>query len=144
MAVPLDPLGNVVLSIQIVILFLLILGLPFVRGRDNKKNVMRHGYLTGLALVLHTFSIFIIMIPSLGTNLRAVSELSFLESINVWSHSVLGAIAEVSGIILFALWIVESPSKMTCARRKAWMMPIFIIWVVSLVNGALTHILGLI
>jgi len=144
MAVPIDPLGNVVLSVQIVILFLLILGLPFVRGRDSRKNVMRHGYLTGLALVLHTVMIFIIMVPSLGTNLRAVSELSFLESINVWSHAVLGTVAEVSGIILVALWITESPSKMTCARRKAWMMPIFVVWVISLVNGALIHILGLI
>jgi hypothetical protein len=37
MAVPLDPLGNTVLSLQIVILFLLIIGLPFVKGRDSKK-----------------------------------------------------------------------------------------------------------
>lgn len=144
MAVPLDPLGNVVLSLQIVILFLLVLGLPFVKGRDSKKNLMRHGYLTALALMLHTVLIFIIMIPSLDSNLQAIGELTILESINVWSHAVLGTAAEVSGAILVGSWMLKSPSKMTCARRKAWMMPIFVIWTVSLVNGALIHILGLI
>lgn len=119
MAVSLDPLGNVVLSLQIVILFLLILGLPFVKGRDSKKNLARHGYLTALALVLHTVLIFVIMIPSLHTNLQAIGKLTILESINVWSHAILGTAAEVSGVMLVALWILKSPSKMTCARRKA-------------------------
>jgi hypothetical protein len=59
MAAPFDPLGNVVLSLQIVILFLLILGLPFVKGKDSKKNLTRHGYLTALALALHTFGLYL-------------------------------------------------------------------------------------
>ncbi len=33
MAVPLDPTGNATLGLQIVILFLLVLGLPFVKGK---------------------------------------------------------------------------------------------------------------
>jgi hypothetical protein len=144
MAVPLDPLGNVVLSLQIVILFLLILGLPFVKGRDSKKNVMRHGYLTALALVLHTVLIFIIMIPSFNTNFGSINQLSVLESIDVWSHIILGTLAEVSGIVLVGLWMFKSPSKMTCARRKRWMMPIFIIWTISIINGALIHLIGII
>lgn len=58
MSVPLDPLGNISLVFQVVILFLLILGLPFVRGMGGEKNLMRHGYLTVLALILHTILIF--------------------------------------------------------------------------------------
>jgi hypothetical protein len=52
MSVPLDPLGNISLVYQVVILFLLILSLPFVRGMGGKKNLMRNGYLTVLALTL--------------------------------------------------------------------------------------------
>lgn len=80
---PLDLLGDTVLSLQIVILFLLMLGLPFVKDRDSKKNIMRHGYLTALALVLHTILILVIMIPSLNTNFQAIGELPILESVDV-------------------------------------------------------------
>ena len=144
MAVPLDPVGNTVLSLQIVILFLLILGLPFVKGRDSKKNVTRHGYLTALALALHTVLIFVVMIPSFNTSFGTISNLSVLQSIDVWSHAILGTVAETSGIILVGLWMFKSPSKMTCARRKRWMTPIFAIWAISLINGALIHIAGII
>ena len=144
MTVPSDPVGNTVLSLQIVILFLLILGLPLVKGRDSKRNVARHGYLTALALVLHSVLIFIIMVPSFNTNFGTISNLSVLQSIDVWSHIILGTLAEVSGIILVGLWMFKSPSKMTCARRKRWMMPIFVIWTISLINGALIHIIGII
>ena len=144
MAVPLDPVGNTVLSLQIVILFLLIIGLPFVKGRDSKKNVQRHGYLTALALLLHTVLIFVVMIPSFDTNLGAIGNLSILGSIDVWSHVILGTTAEISGIILVGSWLRKSPSKMSCAKNKKWMMPVFVIWTVSLINGALIHILGVI
>ena len=144
MAVPLDPLGNTVLSVQIVILFLLIIGLPFVNGRDSKKNVKRHGYLTALALLLHTVLIFVVMIPSFDTSLGAIGNLSILGSIDVWSHVILGTIAEISGIVLVGSWLYKSPSKMACAKNKKWMMPVFVIWAVSLINGALIHILGVI
>jgi hypothetical protein len=144
MPVPLDPLGNVALSLQIVILFLLILGLPFVRGKDSRRNVTIHGYLTAIALALHTVLIFAIMVPSLYSNLQPISKLSIVESINVWSHIILGTAAEVSGVLLVASWISKSPAKMACARSKKWMTPIFIIWTISLVNGALIHILGMV
>jgi hypothetical protein len=68
---------------------LLIIGLPFVKGRDSKKNVKRHGYLTAFALLLHTVLIFAVMIPSFDTNLGVISNLSILGSIDVWSHVIL-------------------------------------------------------
>ncbi len=40
------------------------------------------------------------MIPSFDTNLGAISNLSILGSIDVWSHVILGTTAEISGIIL--------------------------------------------
>jgi len=144
MSVPLDPVGSTELSLQIVILFLLVLGLPFVKGRDSKRNVTRHGYLTTLALVLHTVLILIVMIPSFNTNFEAIGNLSILESIAIWSHAILGTTAEAFGVILVGFWMFRSPSKATCARRKKWMMPLFVIWAISLVNGALIHILGII
>ena len=143
LAVALDPVGNVSLSLQVAILFLLILGLPIFRGKNSQKNFTWHGYSTVAALVLHTILILIVMIPSFAEGFSEFGELTLFNSITVWSHAVLGTTAEVLGIILVVAWLRRGPSKMACALWKKWMMPTFIIWTVSIVNGALVHILGM-
>ena len=143
MSVPLDPVGNISLVLQVVILFLLVLGLPFAKGFGGKKNLLIHGYLTILALILHTVLIFVVMIPSFSSGLGELGKLSLLDAFNVWSHVILGTIAEILGFVVVVFWISKSPSKMTCGRMKRLMLPLFIIWTISLVNGALIHILGM-
>jgi len=83
------------------------------------------------------------MIPSLRSNLSGIASFSLIESIVVWSHMILGILAEVLAVSLVASWLLGLPSKMTCYRTKAWMTPVFIIWALSIVNGALLHILGI-
>jgi hypothetical protein len=141
--VALDPIGNVVLSLQVAIMFLLILGLPFVRGFGGKKNLMRHGYLTVLAVILHTVLIFLVMVPSFINGLGELNSLSLLSAFDVWSHAILGTTAEVLGIIIIVFWFSKPLTQMRCAKMKRWMMPTFIIWMISLINGTLIHILGL-
>jgi len=143
LAVALDPVGNVSLSLQVAILFLLILGLPFIRGQNSRKNLTWHGYSTVAALVLHTILILLVMIPTFAMGFSEFGGLTLFNSITVWSHVVLGTTAEVLGIILATVWLHRGPSKMACALWKNWMMPTFIIWIVSIVNGALVHILGM-
>ena len=140
---PLDPVGNISLVLQITILFLLVLGLPFVRGQNNQRNLMRHGYSTVIALVLHTILIFLVMVPTLANGVSEFRGLSLFYSITVWSHVILGTAAEVSGIVLVAFWLLKGPSKMMCGQFKKWMMPILIIWIASIFNGSLVHILGM-
>ena len=141
--VTLDPIGNITLSLQVAIVFLLIIGLPFARGTSGIKNLIRHGYLTALALVLHTVLIFIVMIPNFISGFGDLGTLSVLASFDVWSHAILGTTAEVLGIAVIALWLSKPPSMMACGRMKKWMIPTFIVWMISLINGALIHILGL-
>jgi len=141
--VPLDPAGNISLVLQIVILFLLILGLPFVKGLGVKKNFLMHGYLTILALIMHSILIFIVMIPVFRNGIGELSGLSFLSALTVWSHAILGTVAEILGIIVIGFWISKPLSNMTCLRMKKVMLPLFIIWTISIVNGAIIHILGM-
>lgn len=141
---PLDPVGNISLILQIVILFLLILGLPFFRGQRNQKNLTTHGYFTVAALILHTILIFLVMIPTFTSGLGELGDLSLFSAITVWSHIILGTAAEVFGAIIIVGWLGRGPKKMTCYKLRRWMMPVFIIWVISIVNGALIHILGMI
>jgi hypothetical protein len=144
LAAALDPVGDVSLTLQIVILFLLILGLPFVRGQSSVKNFVLHGYSTVAALALHTILIFLVMIPTFAGGFGEFGSLSLFASFTVWSHAVLGTTAEILGIILVVAWVRKGPSKMACAAWKKWMIPTFVIWVISIVNGALIHILNLI
>ncbi len=139
----LDLMGNISLSLQVAILFLLILGLPLERGPSGKRNLIRHGYFTVVALVLHTILIFAVMIPTLVAGVGDLGSLSLLSAFDVWSHVILGTAAEAIGIAIIAVWVSKPLASMRCAKVRKWMMPLFIVWVVSLVNGTLIHILQL-
>jgi hypothetical protein len=141
--VPLDAVGDISLVLQIAILFLLILGLPFLRGVGSKKNLMWHGYSTLAALVLHTILIFLVMVPAFTGGFDELSGLSLAYSATVWSHIILGSAAEILGLIVVVSWLSKGPSKMSCVRLKKWMSPILIIWVISIVNGAIIHLIGI-
>ena len=140
MSVSVDP-GDVSLVLQIVIFFLLVLGLPFVKGFGGKKNMLIHGYLTAVALIVHTVLIFVVMIVSFSSGFTELGELPFSGSINVWSHVILGSAAEILGFVVVGFWVSKSPSKMACERVKVLMLPLLIIWAIALINGALIHIL---
>lgn len=136
-------LGNVSLVLQVVILFLLMLGFPLARGVKGKKSLAMHGYLTIAALILHTILILIVMAPSFIGGFEEIGELSAVSSFIVWSHAVLGTVAEVLGVMLIIAWLSKPPSRMNCAKMKRWMTPTLIIWAISIINGAVVHILGL-
>ncbi len=144
MSVELDPIGNISLVLQIVILFLLILGLPFVKGIGTKKNFIRHGYLTVLALVLHTVLIVLVMLPTFSNGFGDIGGLSLFDSVTVWSHAILGTLAEVAGIVIIGFWFSKPLKNMACFKTKKLMLPVFIIWIISIINGTLIHILAMI
>lgn len=137
----LDLTGNIVLTISVTTLFLLILGLPLVHGLNNKKNLVIHGYLTIVALILQSITIFWVMIPSFLINMRAILTLPPTYASNTWVHFIIGIAAETSGAAYIALWLLFSTSKMRCAQVKKYMLPTFIAWILAIVTGALIHIL---
>ncbi len=143
----LDPVGNVSLVFNVVVLFLLIIGLPLIRGGrktvNAKRNFIRHGYLTIVALLLETILIFVVMVPSLLSDVSELGELSILDSANIWSHVVLGIIAEALGFAIVALWLYNRPSTMACGKTVKWMTPIIVIWIIVVATGTLIHVLGM-
>jgi hypothetical protein len=138
-----DPVGDISLVLQVVILFVLILGLPFVKGLGVKKSFFMHGYLTIFALILHSVLIFIVMIPVFNNGIGELGGLSFLAALTVWSHVILGTAAEILGIIVIGFWVSKPLSNMACLRMKNVMLPLFIMWTLSIINGAIIHILGM-
>jgi hypothetical protein len=87
MSLSFDP-GDASLVLQVVIFFLLVIGIPFVKGIGTQKNFIIHGRLVFLALILHTVLIFTAMVPSLGGGLRGFAGLSFPFAFIFWSHVI--------------------------------------------------------
>ena len=143
MSLPFDP-GDASLVLQVVIFFLLVMGLPFVKGIGTKKNFMIHGLLTVLALILHTVLIFAAMIPPLSGVSGVLAELSLPSAFIFWGHLILGTIAEILGFIVIGFWVYKPPSSMGCLKVRKIMMPLLIIWAISLIFGALVHILKMV
>jgi len=140
-AMPLDLMGNITLTLSMIILFMLVLGLPLVRGINNKQNLIRHGYLTIGAMILQTILVFVVMVPSVLRSTSAILVLMPFYAANSWAHFILGAIAEVLGFWFVGLWLLYSQSKMRCATAKKYMTPTLVIWIVAIITGALIHLL---
>jgi hypothetical protein len=81
-----------------------------------------------------------VMIPTFSNGIADISSLPLLYAVNVWSHVILGTLAEILGFIIVGLWLSKPISQMACVKVRKWMMPLFIVWAISLVNGAILHI----
>jgi hypothetical protein len=138
---PLDLPGTIILTFSVVILFLLILGLPLVKGINTKKNLQRHGILATFALALQTFLFLIEMFPSFTVHFGAILSLPPMYGVNVWLHFTVGSAAFGSGFAYVGLWLIYSTSKMRCIRAKKFMLPTLIIWAAAIVTGGLIHLL---
>jgi hypothetical protein len=58
----------------------------------------------------------------------------------VLSHAILGSVAEVLGFVVVGLWVSKPLKNMACLKARKIMLPLFIIWTISLINGAIIHI----
>ena len=130
---------SISLILQIIIFFMLILGLPLTRGAGNKKNLIRHGTLTITALIIHTILVITTMIYLPIEGLLTLSGLPVFNSIFVVSHIILGAAALVLGFTIAGFWVSKALGNMNCIRAKKIMLPTLIIWAISLVMGYVIH-----
>jgi hypothetical protein len=136
--------GSFSIVLQVSILFLLILGLNTVKGGTaGKRNLELHGYLTILALVMHTLLTFFIMIPAHINELGKLSEVSFGTGFLVWSYVLLGSVVEILGFRVVLSWVSKPLSDLACLRVKKLMLPLFVIWEISAFIGVFIQIRGI-
>ena len=136
-----DPIGSITLTLSVVAVFLLVLGLPFVKGINTKKNLMRHGILTIVALAVQAILIFVVMLPSLINHFETAIRLQVAFSVNTWLHIISGLIAFFSGFAYVALWLVFYSSRLMCVKAKKYMLPTLTVWILALIGGALIYFL---
>ena len=121
------------LIIQIIVLFLLILGYFLKR----KLKFRQHGITMTTAFVLHLSMVFFIMIPSFVFAVvpeYIVPSPLAIESVIGLTHVILGTITLLLGGFLVVSWRFNKNIQ-GCISRKKYMLKTLTVWVATLVFG---------
>lgn len=122
---------DITLLTQIALLALLILGFREVK----KKRLMKHGYIMSGAIILHSITIVLIMIPSFILHFQLLIEDFSLGVIITWIHVLLGIGTLVLGGYLMSAWQFRQSFLIACRRRRQLMIPLFVSWFFTLIFG---------
>lgn len=134
-------IGNVSLVLNIVALGLVTVG---VFGRSaSGKALLRHGYLSILGFALKLATVFAVMIPVIIIEAPEILEFSALPLGLVILKVALGIAGDVMGFVCIVPWFFKPMKQMNCNRVKRWMLPTFIVWIVSIILGIIIHLGGI-
>jgi uncharacterized membrane protein YozB (DUF420 family) len=95
----------------------------------------------GVGIVLHTVSIFLIMVPSLLSMVNPSSQVHLLANLLtgfallVITHATLGSLVEIMGIWLVATWLPNRAGVEKCFKRKNVMRVTIALWLLELILG---------
>lgn len=119
--------------LQIAVLMLL-LGSLTLKG---KKKFREHGITMLIAVVLHTISIFAVMVPSFGA--ITSGGFSAVTAAVTYVHGISGIIAEAFGVWIVVSWRLRT-SLQYCIAKKKLMLITLIAWLTALVLGTLLYL----
>ena len=105
------------------------------RIRTKNRNLILHGFLSIIALVLNLATVFSVMIPVLSGNLALIWGLSIFESVIVLLHFGFGGVAIILGFVIVVFWVTHPLGELGCSRTWRWMLPTFVIWATALALG---------
>lgn len=130
--------ADVNLVFQIVIFLVLAFGLLMAKAR---RSFQKHGLILGVAVVLHTVSILVVMVPSLVASRGLLADLSAGLALVVLSHAVLGSLVGILGIYLVGTWAANRKNVQACFKRKTAMRATVLLWLVELITGIYAYVL---
>ncbi len=134
--------SNTSLIVNVIALFLLIIGV--VGRKGSKKVLIRHGYLSVLAFALKMATFFAVMLPTVLELPGEIDELSVLQSSVIAAKIVLGIVGTGMSLICIVPWFLRPRGEMACLKVKRWMTPTFIVWVLSVLLGAVVDLAGIV
>jgi uncharacterized membrane protein YozB (DUF420 family) len=100
------------------------------------KRFWAHGFAMFAAVVLHLFSVLVIMVPSFVEGIAPFIGVSLSPVLSVVSfvHVVFGGLAAVLGSWIVFSWRLRSGLQF-CAPKRRWMRFTLWVWLSSLVLG---------
>jgi uncharacterized membrane protein YozB (DUF420 family) len=134
-------LSDLNLILQVIILAILCLAIVF----RLKHSFVKHALMMGSAIVLHTFAIFAIMVPSLISMKSSSSGLlndlfTRFASVTV-AHSIVGSLVEIMGVFLVVSWLFRRSNLERCFKRKNIMLVTIALWLTELVLGIFIYMM---
>ena len=127
---------DVNLLIQIISFLLILIGF----GYKIKKKFKIHGYVMGVAIVLHLVFFVIAMLPSFSGGFEFFTTSTSLMGVQaMWIHAVPGTIALILGLFLVIAWLLRFSDIGACVKRKRLMDVTFFLWMLSLIFGIVTY-----
>jgi hypothetical protein len=131
----LDLQDSIVIVIQIIALILPTLGVYPYRIRTKNRNLIMHGFLGILALILNFVTIFWVMLPTFTATIAFIGEIHILQAAIILLHAGLGVTSIILGLIIIASWITHPLGELSCSKTWRLMIPIYLIWIVTLILG---------
>jgi hypothetical protein len=124
-----------VIVIQIIALILPTLGVYPYRIRTKNRNLIMHGFLGILALILNFVTIFWVMLPTFSATIAFIGEIPILQAVIILLHAGLGVTSIILGLIIIVSWITHPLGELSCSKTWRLMIPIYLIWIVTLILG---------
>ena len=119
------------LVFQVVILAILLIGFAFKR----RGKFLLHGATMLVVVVLNFVSFLLVMGPSLRSLEPSIVAYPLYNlSLTAVAHGILGALAEVLGILLVVSWGLRKDTQRCVGKRKV-MRVTLVLWVVALLLG---------
>jgi uncharacterized membrane protein YozB (DUF420 family) len=125
--------ATISLILQIVVLILLFVGV----GLKVRKKFRQHGIAMLTAVVLHTITIIVVMIPSFIIGFSSINLANALV-VTTLVHAFVGITALLLGVWLVASWRLKADMK-TCFAKKNIMLVTITIWLIALFLGIFTY-----
>ncbi len=119
--------------------FILLFGGAIIAKFRRRFNM--HGIIMGIAVVLNTLSIGIVMIPSLLNSRGLLSAPFSYAALIIILHIVAGILVEILGIWLVAIWGLSHRNTKACARKKNAMRATAFSWFVELLLGIYVYVI---
>jgi uncharacterized membrane protein YozB (DUF420 family) len=130
-------LSDVNLLFQLAISVVLI-GSVFFKFR---RSYSRHGATMAIAVILHTVSVFFLMVPSFTASAGLFENLLAPLALVILLHAVLGSLVELLGVYLVLAWVLRRGSLEVCFNNKRVMGPTLALWLIELAFGLYVYIL---
>ena len=130
--------ADINLILQVVMFGVIVLGIVYKAQKKFKK----HGQIMGVALILHILSFVAMMGPVFFTDLDGlITYTGLLEVQTMWIHAISGVVSMALGTTVVVMWARKPLNIAGCAKRKRVMDLVTVLWLVSLIFGAVTYML---
>jgi uncharacterized membrane protein YozB (DUF420 family) len=130
--------ADLALVLQIVVYLVFLAGFVLVKTR---RNYARHGAIMSVAIVLHTISILMVMVPSLLSSGGLFENLLGNLQLAILAHATLGTLVEILGLYVVLAWALHYKDVKPCFRRKTTMRVLAVLWTIAIVLGVYVYIL---